>query len=65
MSTYRELLKDANKRMEEADRGEQAALLYLLELTNMAVSYTHLDVYKRQVQYLTQYESALLFHHPM
>ena len=35
MSTYRELLKDANRRMEEANRGEQAALLYLLELTNM------------------------------
>ena len=35
MSSYKEVLKHAQRRMEEADRGEQAALLYLLELTNM------------------------------
>lgn len=35
MSSYRQILKHAQKRMEEADRGEQAALLYLLELTSM------------------------------
>lgn len=35
MSSYKEVLKHAQTRMEEADRGEQAALLYLLELTNM------------------------------
>ncbi|MEG0736003.1 MAG: protein-(glutamine-N5) methyltransferase, release factor-specific, partial [Longicatena sp.] len=34
MSTYREVLKKAQAQMEEADRGEQAAFLYLLELTN-------------------------------
>lgn len=34
MSTYREVLKKAQAQMEQADRGEQAAFLYLLELTN-------------------------------
>ncbi|MGX8832949.1 peptide chain release factor N(5)-glutamine methyltransferase [Amedibacillus sp. YH-ame6] len=34
MSTYREVLKKAQAQMEEADRGEQSAFLYLLELTN-------------------------------
>lgn len=35
MASYKEVLKQAQKRMMEAERGEQAALLYLLELTNM------------------------------
>lgn len=35
MATYKDVLKKAQIRMNEADRGEQAALLYLLELTNM------------------------------
>lgn len=35
MSSYRDILKHAQQRMEAADRGEQAALLYMLELTNM------------------------------
>ena len=48
MSTYRELLKDANKRMEEADRGEQAALLYLLELTNMEAHNLYME-YEQEV----------------
>ncbi|MCC2833220.1 peptide chain release factor N(5)-glutamine methyltransferase [[Clostridium] innocuum] len=34
MSTYHTVLKNAQKRMEEAGYGEQSALLYLLELTN-------------------------------
>lgn len=34
MATYRQVLKKAQQRMEAADRGEQAAFLYLLELTN-------------------------------
>lgn len=34
MSTYHVILKNAQKRMEEAGYGEQAALLYMLELTN-------------------------------
>lgn len=34
MSTYREVLKKAQHQMEEANRGEQAAFLYMLELTN-------------------------------
>ncbi len=34
MASYREVLKKAQVKMEAADRGEQAAFLYLLELTN-------------------------------
>lgn len=34
MSTYHQVLKEAQQKMEAADRGEQAALLYMLELTN-------------------------------
>lgn len=34
MSTYHAILKNAQKRMEDAGYGEQAALLYMLELTN-------------------------------
>ncbi|WP_279074157.1 peptide chain release factor N(5)-glutamine methyltransferase [Amedibacillus dolichus] len=34
MASYREVLKKAQGKMEAADRGEQAAFLYLLELTN-------------------------------
>lgn len=34
MSTYHQILKKAQHEMEEAGRGEQAALLYMLELTN-------------------------------
>lgn len=34
MSTYREVLKQAQKRLEAANQGEQTALLYLLELSN-------------------------------
>ena len=34
MQTYREVLKKAQKEMVEANRGEQAAFLYMLELTN-------------------------------
>lgn len=34
MARYREVLKKAQGKMEAADRGEQAAFLYLLELTN-------------------------------
>lgn len=34
MATYRQVLKKAQEKMEAADRGEQAAFLYLLELTN-------------------------------
>ena len=48
MSTYRQLLKDANRRMEEADRGEQAALLYLLELTNMEAHNLYME-YEQEV----------------
>lgn len=35
MPSYKEVLKKAQNEMNAADRGEQAALLYLLELTNM------------------------------
>lgn len=35
MSTYRDILKDAQKRMVKAGMGDQAAQVYLLELTNM------------------------------
>lgn len=35
MSTYKQILRDAQKRMVEADLGDQAAQLYLLELANM------------------------------
>lgn len=35
MASYKEILKKAQERMLKADRGEQAALLYMLELTNM------------------------------
>lgn len=35
MSSYRELLNEAQNKMLEADLGEQAALFYLLELTDM------------------------------
>ncbi len=48
MSTYRELLKSANERMLEADRGEQAALLYLLELTNMEAHNLYME-YEQEV----------------
>ncbi len=48
MSTYRELLKSANERMVEADRGEQAALLYLLELTNMEAHNLYME-YEQEV----------------
>lgn len=34
MSTYHQVLKNAQQKLELAGRGEQAALLYLLELTN-------------------------------
>lgn len=34
MASYREVLHQAKVKMEAADRGEQAALFYLLELTN-------------------------------
>lgn len=34
MASYREVLHKAKQEMEAADRGEQAALFYLLELTN-------------------------------
>lgn len=34
MSSYRVVLKDAQRRMENAGYGEQSALLYMLELTN-------------------------------
>ncbi len=34
MPSFKEVLQKAQRCMEEADRGEQAALLYLLELTN-------------------------------
>lgn len=43
MSTYREVLKKAQKEMVEADRGEQAALLYLLELTNKEAHNLYLE----------------------
>lgn len=35
MSKYRDVLKQAQQRMEIANQGEQSALLYLLELSNM------------------------------
>ncbi len=34
MPSFKEVLQKAQRRMDEANRGEQAALLYLLELTN-------------------------------
>ncbi len=36
MASYRSVLKDAQRRMDEAGYGEQAAQLYLLELTNQS-----------------------------
>lgn len=36
MATYRSVLKDAQRRMDEAGYGEQAAQLYMLELTNQS-----------------------------
>ena len=35
MSSYKKVLKHAQRRMEEADRGEQAAFALSFELTNM------------------------------
>ena len=60
MITYRELLKDANKRMEEKDRGEQAALLYLLELTNMEAHNLYME-YEQPVdeKIVTEFEAGL------
>ena len=49
MASYREVLKKAQVKMEAADRGEQAAFLYLLELTNKEAHNLYIDVYKRQV----------------
>ena len=34
MASYREVLHKAKQEMEAAGRGEQAALFYMLELTN-------------------------------
>ena len=47
--TYTHLLFDLDHTLLDFDRAEDLALNYLLEEAG-AVSYTHLDVYKRQVQ---------------
>lgn len=43
MKTYKEYLRDAQKRMVEADMGDQAAQVYLLELANMRAQDLYVD----------------------
>lgn len=53
MRSYKEVLKKAQQQMNEADRGEQAALLYMLELTNM-------EAHNLYMEFETEMDEALI-----
>lgn len=60
MKTYKEVLKQAQERMDAANRGEQAALLYLLELTNMEAHNLYMEYDNEMPQELIQtYEKGI------
>ena len=50
MASYREVLKKAQGKMEAADRGEQAAFLYLLELTNKEAHNLYMEYHEEMPQ---------------
>lgn len=60
MSTYHEVLKKAQREMEAANRGEQAALLYLLELTNKEAHNLYME-YDQVMgeKKITEYEAGI------
>lgn len=60
MYSYREVLKQAQERMIEANRGEQAALLYLLELTNMESHNLYMEYEEEMAnELIEQYEAGI------
>ena len=60
MASFKEVLKQAQARMEEADLGEQAALLYLLELTNKEAHNLYMEFEEEMPSSLQQeYEKGL------
>lgn len=60
MSTYKQILKDAQKRMVEADMGEQAAQVYLLELANMESHDLYMEFENNMpTALITQYEEGI------
>lgn len=60
MSTYHAILKNAQKRMEDAGYGEQAALLYMLELTNKEAHNLYMEFEKEMDKDIeTAYEAGI------
>lgn len=60
MASYKDVLKHAQLRMNEANRGEQAALLYLLELTNMESHNLYLEFEEEMPEEIrTAYEQGV------
>lgn len=60
MASYREVLHQAKVEMEAADRGEQAALFYLLELTNKEAHNLYMEYEEEMPQDIqTMYEAGI------
>lgn len=60
MATYKQVLREAQKRMVEQDMGDQAAQLYLLELANMEAHDLYMEMEEEMPQELAQrYEEGI------
>lgn len=61
MASYREVLHKAKQEMEAADRGEQAALFYMLELTNKEAHNLYMEFEEEMPADIQQaYESGII-----
>lgn len=60
MATYKQILRDAQKRMVEQDMGDQAAQLYLLELANLEAHDLYMEMDREMPEHLIErYENGI------